>query len=56
MKENLRWKIAQYFEKRWWKNYLREKKLASSGDPLVVISDILAEGSRFDCVQLRAAK
>ncbi len=37
-------------------NYLREKKLASSGDPLVVISDILAEGSRFDCVQLRVAK
>jgi pyruvate kinase len=37
-------------------NYLREKKLASSGDPLVVISDILAEGSRFDCVQLRTAK
>ena len=37
-------------------NYLREKKLAGSGDPLVVISDILAEGSRFDCVQLRTAK
>ena len=37
-------------------DYLREKKLASSGDPLVVISDILAEGSRFDCVQLRTAK
>ncbi len=25
MKENLRWKLAQYFEKRWWKNYLRNK-------------------------------
>jgi pyruvate kinase len=37
-------------------NYLRERKLASSGDPLVIISDILAEGSRFDCVQLRTAK
>ena len=21
----LRWKLAQYFEKRWWKNYLRNK-------------------------------
>jgi pyruvate kinase len=37
-------------------NYLRERKLANSGDPLVIISDILAEGSRFDCVQLRTAK
>jgi pyruvate kinase len=36
--------------------YLRDKKLASAGDPLVIISDILAEGSRFDCVQLRTAK
>lgn len=36
--------------------YLREKKLASPGDQLVIISDILAEGSRFDCVQLRTAK
>ena len=25
MKETLRWKLAQYFEKRWWKNYLRNK-------------------------------
>lgn len=25
MKTNLRWKLAQYFEKRWWKNYLRNK-------------------------------
>lgn len=27
MKENLRWKLAQYFEKRWWKNYLRNKSV-----------------------------
>lgn len=25
MKETLRWKLAQYFEKRWWKNYLSNK-------------------------------
>ncbi len=25
MKTNQRWKLAQYFEKRWWKNYLRNK-------------------------------
>lgn len=25
MKETLRWKLAQYFEKRWWKKYLRNK-------------------------------
>lgn len=25
MKETLRWKLAQYFEKRWWKNYLQNK-------------------------------
>ncbi len=37
-------------------NYLRQKKLASPGDSLVIISDILAEGSRFDCVQLRTAR
>jgi pyruvate kinase len=36
--------------------YLHEEKLAAPGDELVVISDILAEGSRFDCVQLRTAK
>jgi pyruvate kinase len=35
---------------------LREKKVTSSGDQLVIISDILAEGARFDCVQLRTAK
>lgn len=27
MKETLRWKLAQYFEKRWWKNYLRNKTI-----------------------------
>jgi pyruvate kinase len=36
--------------------YLHEKNLAKPGDQLVIISDILAEGSRFDCVQLRTAK
>ncbi|HEV2046353.1 MAG TPA: pyruvate kinase [Chthoniobacterales bacterium] len=36
--------------------YLRDKKLATSGDNLVIISDLLAEGSRVDCVQLRVAK
>jgi pyruvate kinase len=36
--------------------YLHENNLAKPGDQLVIISDILAEGSRFDCVQLRTAK
>ena len=36
--------------------YLHEKNLTKPGDQLVIISDILAEGSRFDCVQLRTAK
>jgi len=36
--------------------YLRENKLTAEGDQLVIISDILAEGARFDCVQLRTAK
>ncbi len=36
--------------------YLREKGLAKTGDQLVIISDILADGTRFDCVQLRTAK
>jgi pyruvate kinase len=36
--------------------FLRKNKLAASGDQLVIISDILAEGTRFDCVQLRTAK
>ena len=36
--------------------YLREKNLTKPGDQLVILSDILAEGSRFDCVQLRTAK
>jgi pyruvate kinase len=36
--------------------FLRKNKLALPGDRLVIISDILAEGSRFDCVQLRTAK
>ena len=25
MKANLRWRLAQFFERRWWKNYLRNK-------------------------------
>ncbi len=36
--------------------YLREHDLVRAGDQLVIISDILAEGSRFDCVQLRTVK
>jgi len=36
--------------------YLRENKLTAEDDQLVIISDILAEGARFDCVQLRTAK
>jgi len=36
--------------------FLRENKLTAEGDQLVIISDILAEGARFDCVQLRTAK
>jgi pyruvate kinase len=36
--------------------FLRDKHLAVSGDNLVIISDLLAEGSRVDCVQLRVAK
>lgn len=36
--------------------YLRREKITSPGDQLVIISDILAEGDRFDCVQLRTAK
>jgi hypothetical protein len=35
---------------------LREHKLTNAGDNLVIISDILAEGTRFDCVQLRTVK
>lgn len=35
---------------------LRDKKLVGRGDNLVIISDIVAEGSRFDCVQLRIVK
>ncbi len=36
--------------------YLREHGLTRAGDHLVIISDILAEGARFDCVQLRTVK
>ena len=35
---------------------LRDQKLTTRGDNLVIISDIIAEGSRFDCVQLRTVK
>jgi pyruvate kinase len=34
---------------------LRDQKLTSAGDNLVIISDIMSEGSRFDCIQLRTA-
>jgi pyruvate kinase len=36
--------------------FLRDQKLTAPGDNLVIISDIISEGSRFDCVQLRTAK
>jgi pyruvate kinase len=36
--------------------FLRDKHLAASGGKLVIISDLLAEGARVDCVQLRTAK
>jgi pyruvate kinase len=36
--------------------YLRQHGLVRTGDHLVIISDILAEGARFDCVQLRTVK
>jgi len=35
---------------------LRNQKLVTRGDNLVIISDIVAEGSRFDCVQMRTIK
>jgi pyruvate kinase len=36
--------------------FLHDQKLTSSGDNLVIISDLISEGSRFDCVQLRTVK
>jgi len=36
--------------------YLRERKLVTSGDNLVVISDVKARGERIDCVLLRTVK
>jgi pyruvate kinase len=36
--------------------YLRERKLTTTGDNLVVISDVQARGERIDCVLLRTAK
>jgi pyruvate kinase len=36
--------------------FLRDQKLTSPGDNLVIISDIIADGTRCDCVQLRTAK
>jgi pyruvate kinase len=36
--------------------FLRDKHLAASGNKLVIISDLLADGSHVDCVQLRTAK
>lgn len=36
--------------------YLRQQKLTSQGDNLVVISDVQARGERIDCVQLRTAE
>jgi pyruvate kinase len=37
-------------------NNLREHKLTSPGDHLVVISDVRAREALVDCVQLRTAK
>ena len=37
-------------------NYLRKNKMAEPGDSLVIISDVLAKGDRYDCVQLRTAR
>ena len=37
-------------------NFLREHKLANSGDQLVIITDLRAGKERIDCVQLRTAK
>ncbi|HZR78361.1 MAG TPA: pyruvate kinase alpha/beta domain-containing protein, partial [Chthoniobacterales bacterium] len=34
---------------------LRDQKLSTRGDNLVIISDIIADGTRCDCVQLRTA-
>ena len=36
--------------------FLRDQKLTSKGDNLVVISDVQARGERIDCVLLRAVK
>lgn len=36
--------------------YLREQKLAATGDNLVVISDLQARGERIDCILLRTMK
>ena len=37
-------------------NYLRENKLTTAGDQLVIISDVRAGNERIDSVQLRTAK
>jgi pyruvate kinase len=36
--------------------FLRDQRLTARGDNLVIISDIIAERTRCDCVQLRTAK
>src|SRR5437667_169107 len=36
--------------------YLRDQKLTTAGDNLVVISDVRARDALVDCVQLRTAK
>jgi len=35
---------------------LRDQKLTAPGDNLVIISDIIGDRARWDCVQLRTAK
>jgi hypothetical protein len=36
--------------------YLRDQKLTTSGDNLVIISDVRARDALIDCIQLRTAK
>jgi pyruvate kinase len=36
--------------------FLHDQRLTTPGDNLVIISDIIADGTRCDCVQLRTAK
>jgi pyruvate kinase len=35
---------------------LRDQKLTARGDNLVIISDLIADATRCDCIQLRTVK